>query len=166
MGESCLPGPQLPAGGAGGQGEAFWGPCLPGAIPWGSNSLPVHALQNQLLTKGMVILRDKIHFYEGECGGPPRGPSARTRHCPCGDTWPSCLACAPGAPGGRAAGAARPPSDSRRGPYWGGNLPFPPPPHNLLEPKRAEESGKSLPPGPSGTSEPRSSSPGRTRQDL
>lgn len=31
------------------------------------------ALQNQLLTKGMVILRDKIRFYEGEWGRPAAG---------------------------------------------------------------------------------------------
>lgn len=39
-------------------------------------------------------------------------------------------------------------SDSRSGPYRGENLPFLPRPHNLLEPERAEKSGKSLPPGP------------------
>lgn len=50
------------------------------------------AFQNQLLTKGMVILRDKIRFYEGESGlvaGPecratlPAGVAAgRCGQCP------------------------------------------------------------------------------------
>lgn len=34
------------------------------------------AFQNQLLTKGMVILRDKIRFYEGE-SGPAAGTQCR-----------------------------------------------------------------------------------------
>lgn len=48
-------------------GGGSWGPCLP-RHPRGSNGWPVCAFQNQLLTKGMVILRDKIRFYEGKCG--------------------------------------------------------------------------------------------------
>lgn len=41
------------------------GACLPGPS-WGNDSVSVCTFQNQLLTKGMVILRDKIRFYEGE----------------------------------------------------------------------------------------------------
>jgi hypothetical protein len=37
-------------------------------VLWGSDSTSCF-FQNQLLTKGMVILREKIHFYEGEHGG-------------------------------------------------------------------------------------------------
>lgn len=58
-------GPRLPVG-------KCWGPWVP--PPQGGDSISTCALQNQLLTKGMVILRDKIRFYEGECGGP--GPGA------------------------------------------------------------------------------------------
>lgn len=75
-----------------GRGRPSGGLRLPKAIPRGSNSLPVCAFQNQLLTKGMVILRDKIRFYEGECGGPQRGLSAGTCHHICWDTWP-CVPC-------------------------------------------------------------------------
>lgn len=48
------------------------GPPLPGLCGaacqplWGNDSVSVCTFQNQLLTKGMVILRDKIRFYEGE----------------------------------------------------------------------------------------------------
>lgn len=47
---------------AGGGGHL--GSCGPGP-PQGSE-IPRVCFQNQLLTKGMVILRDKIRFYEGE----------------------------------------------------------------------------------------------------
>lgn len=46
-----------------------WEPCLPGP-PQGCDGVSGCAFQNQLLTKGMVILRDKIRFYEGELGSP------------------------------------------------------------------------------------------------
>lgn len=48
--------------------------CLLGSVGgpksplWGCDGIFTCALQNQLLTKGMVILRDKIRFYEGESG--------------------------------------------------------------------------------------------------
>ena len=58
-------GPRLPAG-------KCWGPWA--APPRGGDGISTCALQNQLLTKGMVILRDKIRFYEGECGD--SGPGA------------------------------------------------------------------------------------------
>lgn len=67
---SPLPsGPQLLAG-------ALWGRYLPGppAVRDGVSG----AFQNQLLTKGMVILRDKIRFYEGECS---HGWDARRPYC-------------------------------------------------------------------------------------
>lgn len=59
-----------------------WGPAhqeAPGH-PLGGDSVSVCAFQNQLLTKGMVILRDKIRFYEGESGGPWPGRCAGPHH--------------------------------------------------------------------------------------
>lgn len=69
-GSSAYPsGPRLPAG-------KCWGPQVPLR---GGDGISTCALQNQLLTKGMVILRDKIRFYEGESGG--LGARSRCQLC-------------------------------------------------------------------------------------
>lgn len=65
-----------------------WGPAhqeAPGH-PRGGDSVSVCAFQNQLLTKGMVILRDKIRFYEGESGSPWPGRWAGPTAC--WASWP------------------------------------------------------------------------------
>lgn len=71
----------------------------------------VCGFQNQLLTKGMVILRDKIRFYEGESGGPVAGtgrPATLPAGVAAGQRDVAGLFCAPRALGRRAGEAGRP----------------------------------------------------------
>lgn len=84
------------------------GPWLPGTLRTVTAS-PC-AFQNQLLTKGMVILRDKIRFYEGKWQARVLGHAAcwcgcwslwLGRHHPCArrNRGTACLTWAPGALG-------------------------------------------------------------------
>lgn len=159
----------------------WWSLGGPG-YPWGGDSISTCALQNQLLTKGMVILRDKIRFYEGESGGPLPGPGARPR---CSGVWPLGTVALRGLHLGlwvggvallvervqrgrsnasRAAGLR---SDPGRGPCWEEHLP-----PILLGPRRAEgclgegPCFTSLPTRASGPREPRPSAWEDPHQDL
>lgn len=86
-------------------------PAGPRPSPQSSDGISVCGFQNQLLTKGMVILRDKIRFYEGESGGPVAGtgrPATLPAGVAAGRRDVAGLFCAPRALGGRAGEAARP----------------------------------------------------------